>query len=89
MTESHKTLGILENPSGNYTDEYQSILQLSTQWTNKIRSQHLTRQETILFYQSFYIPSIRYHLTVGTFITDELDRIQHPVLETILPKTWI
>ena len=29
---SHKTLGVIENPSGNYTDEYKNILQKSQTW---------------------------------------------------------
>ena len=41
-SESHKTLGIYENPSGEYNDEYQNILRISTNWTNKIRNQYLT-----------------------------------------------
>ena len=83
--ESHK-IGILENPSGNYDDEYQSLLQLSTRWKNKIVHQYLTQQETRLFYQSFYVPSIRYHLTVGTYTSSQLERIKHPIIQLILSK---
>ena len=57
-TQSHKTLGIMENPSGNYTDEYASLQQKSQHWRNCISNQYLNRQESKLFYQSFFIPSI-------------------------------
>jgi len=51
-----------------------------------ISSQYLTRQERKLFYQSFYLPSMRYHLTVGTFTAQQLHKIQHPVVQILLPR---
>ena len=84
--ESHKTLGVMENPSGKYDDEYRYLQQKSQTWRESINNQHLTRQEIQLFYQSFYLPSIRYHLTINTFTRDQLEKIQHPVVQTILQR---
>ena len=61
-------------------------MKLSSKWQSKICHQSLTRQETCLFYQCFYLPSIRYHLTVGTFTHAQLDHVQHPIIQSILPK---
>ena len=83
---SHKTLGVMENPSGNYMDEYKNIQQKSQLWHRRIINQNLNRQELKLFYQSFYLPSIRYHLIIGTFTHTQLDTIQHPILQTILSR---
>ena len=85
-TSSHKTLGIMENPAGDYADEYQQLISLADKWKNSISHQFLTRQECNLFYQNFFIPSMRYHLTVGTFTEQQLDRIQHPITQLILPR---
>jgi len=84
--DSHKTLGIMENPSGNYDDEYNSILFKAQKWKNSISNQYLSCQESKIFYQSFFLPSIRYHLTVGTFTNAQLHQIQHPTLQLILPR---
>ena len=70
--QSHKTLGILENPSGIYDDEYENIRKISEKWQYSISNQYLSSPECTIFYQSFYLPSIRYHLTVGTFDEHQL-----------------
>ena len=85
-TSSHKTLGIMENPSGNYVDEYQQLVSIAEKWKNSVSHQFLTRQECNLFYQNFFIPSMRYHLTVGTFTEQQLDRLQHPITQLLLPR---
>ena len=56
---SHKMLGIMENPSGNYNDEYKQIYQKSHKWKPNIGNQFLNRAESALFYHSFYLPSLR------------------------------
>ena len=60
----------------------------STQYSHNrhIMNQNLSRQELKLFYQSFYLPSLRYHLTIGTFNYTQLDTIQHPIIQTIISR---
>ena len=85
-THSHKTLGIMENPNGNYEDEYTNLRNKSARWRDSIINQHLTRPEIKLFYQSFYLPSISYHLTINTFTEIQLEKIQHPIIQVILQR---
>ena len=57
-TQSHKTLGIMENPSGDYSDELQNITDKALKWKMSISNQYLMRAECKLFHQNFFIPSL-------------------------------
>ena len=85
-TISHKTLGIMENPSGDYSEEYNSLQDKAQHWRMSITNQYLTRSESKIFHQSFFLPSMRYHLTVGTFTDQQLLTIHHPIIQTLLPR---
>ena len=76
----------MENPSGDYTDEYRSIKEKSEKWRNSISNQYMNRHESRLFYHSFYLPSLRYNLTIGTFTHEQLDPIQQSILQILLPR---
>jgi len=85
-TKSHKTLGVYENPSGDYRDEYQQLLHKSKKWKTRILNQILTKQELRLLYHSFYLPSLRYHLTIGTYSQQQLDKVQHSTIQIMLSR---
>ena len=76
----------MENPAGLYDAEYDNLLTKSNKWKSSILYQHMTRQELHLFYKSFYLPSIRYHLTVGTFSASQLEKIQHPLIQILIQR---
>jgi len=83
---SHKMLGIMENPSGDYSDEYRNIKSKAHSWKMSITNQYLTRAESKLFHQNFFLPSMHYHLTVGTFNDKQLNQLQHLVIQSLLPR---
>ena len=76
----------MENPLGVYTDEYHSLQEIAQKWKIGISNQYLTRQECTIFHRSFFLPSMRYHLTVGTFMQKQLSQLQHPIIQTLLPR---
>ena len=76
----------MENPSGDYSDELKNITDKALKWKVSITTQYLTSAECKLFHQNFFIPSLRYHLIVGTFNASQLSKIQHPIIQLLLPR---
>ena len=82
--ESHKTLGVYENPSGDYADEHRRLQQKGHQIAQLIATTSLTPQEAMIFYRSTYIPSMVYSALVGTINQKTAEKIQSaPTIATL------
>jgi hypothetical protein len=85
-TNSHKTLGIMETPDGNNTNEYKRLLEKTVSMARIITTASLSKTDASTMYFTTYLPSITYSFTVGTQSFDNLCKIQRPVKHAILPK---
>jgi hypothetical protein len=83
---SHKTLGILETPNGNNNDEYLRLQNKSKTMARSIAAATISSADASTLYYTMFLPSITYSLTVGTLTKKQLNQIQVPVKEAILPK---
>ncbi len=79
VTESKKTLGIYDSPSGGNEGHLKSILGKASQWVNRMINGHLSSHIAWVVYKHQLWPSLRYGL--GT-MTNNMD-----VEEKLLNKT--
>ena len=85
-TESHKTLGKLENPSGNYDDEANRIKLKADAFALKVKLSALSLEEAGVLYSSIYVPSICYGLQSGCLTLKQAEKAQSQFTMAILPR---
>jgi hypothetical protein len=81
-SESHKTLGVMECPEGNYTEENKRIEKKIWGFTRT----KLTRFEANLYYFTTLIASINYSLAIGTMSLDLCSKRQGIATQKFLSK---
>jgi hypothetical protein len=69
VTESKKTLGIYDSPSGGNEGHLSYILKKATQWVNRMKNGHLPSHVTWIAYKHQLWPSLGYGL--GTMTNNE------------------
>jgi predicted RNase H-like HicB family nuclease len=74
--EPHKTLGVMECPSGLYKEEFNRLIKKARGFAQRLATTTITQQAARVLYQSMYIPSMSYSLTVGTFSIEQCVKIQ-------------
>jgi hypothetical protein len=82
-TTSQKILGVMKNPIGNQQDEIKRLLEKSNHLATKLNLHALTRMEAKLAYESFYLPALRYSLSVTSINQIDLETIQKNMTSTI------
>jgi hypothetical protein len=82
-TTSQKILGVMKNPIGNQQDEIKRLLEKSNRLATKLNSHALTRMEAKLAYELFYLPALRYSLSVTSINQIDLETIQKNMTSTI------
>jgi hypothetical protein len=82
---SHKTLGSMETPSGNYADETKRLREKAKKFASNIATNSLNAREGSALYFSIFLPSITYSLSSGTLSLADAQSIQSPVTRAILP----
>jgi hypothetical protein len=82
--ESHKTLGVMECPSGIYKDEFNRLLKKSKGFAQRLATTMISRQATRVLYQSMYLPSMAYSLAIGTFNIEQCNKIQGGTVQQFL-----
>ena len=83
--KAHRTLGQLKAPNGNQLDHLQFMETKSQNWLTAIAEARLTRQEAHAAYTMIWFPSLSYGLGTTNLTYEELNRIQKPVINRILP----
>jgi hypothetical protein len=68
VTESKKTLGIYDSPSGGNEGHLSYIVKKATQWVNRMKNSHLSSHIACMAYKQQLWPSLRYRL--GTMTND-------------------
>jgi hypothetical protein len=86
--ESHKTLGVHDNPVSNHRTEYNYLFAKgrndSRNMAQLISVQTITRPEAWTAYRNIYRASMSYSLPVTSFTRQELDKIQRRPIQVLL-----
>ena len=82
----HKTLGKLENPSGNYDDEAARIRSKADSFANHVQSSALSADEAGILYSTIYIPSVCYGFASGCMSLKQAEKAQSQFTMAILPR---
>jgi hypothetical protein len=83
-TQSHKTLGALECPSGNYNDEALRIREKSRGLGQRIATASLRPHEALLVKNTRVEPALGYSLAVGTMSEEQAHKAQGVVVQPLL-----
>jgi hypothetical protein len=83
-TESHKTLGVHDNPFSNHRTEYDHLFAKGRNMAQLISAQTVTRPEAWTAYRDIYRASMSYSLPVTSFTRQELDKIQRRPIQVLL-----
>ena len=79
-----KTLGFLESPAGNHTQERRRLLTKAKTIACIIATNSFNTSEAHAIHRCYYIPMITYSFTVGTFTLKECEQIQRPVIAPLI-----
>ena len=82
--KAHKTLGIMESPCGNNSEETLRLQNISARFARIISTTTISATDSAQLYFTYFLPSITYALTVGTQTMQQLHSIQSPVTFAIL-----
>ena len=66
--DAHKTLGAMENPSGNYKQEVKRLVEKARSIAHKNSMATVNRKEAHIIDRSMYIPSINYSFPTGILV---------------------
>jgi hypothetical protein len=84
--ESHRTLGIQENPAGIYKAEETRLRQKGLVLARQIQAQALTRADAHVLYRSMYLPMMTYGLEVCPRSRKALEAAQSAPISELLSR---
>ena len=82
---AHRTLGQYKAPNGQQTEHLQYMEKKSNAWLLAIKEARLTKREALSAYETIWLPSLAYGLGTINISHKELDRLQRPIINRILP----
>jgi hypothetical protein len=85
-SEAHRTLGIWPTPAGNQDKQFSESLNKSKRFANGCSKAPMTRYEAATAYWTIWLPSITFGFSSTTMTYQQLDAIQKPMINAILPK---
>ena len=80
----HKTLGHWISPMGTSEKQCGIIAEKAQSWSNKIGKSSLQRDDRILAYQGYLMPSIRYKIVSTNLTFAECDKLMTPIKPILL-----
>jgi hypothetical protein len=83
-TTSQKLLGVMKNPIGNQQDEIVRLREKSNNLAIRINAHALSRIEAKLTYEAFYLPAMRYSLSITSINQMDLETVQRNATTSIL-----
>ena len=84
--QAHRTLGQFKSPTGDQTFQLTHMTKKSLQWLTAISQATLTKHEAQAAYETMWFPSLSYGLGTTNLSYAELDAIQRPIINHILPS---
>jgi hypothetical protein len=85
-TDSHKTLGVMETPTGDYKDEGERLLDKAIGFARKTSVIAVSRLEATTLYQSMVQPSMLYSTPAGTLTKQQAAHINSKLTQASLPS---
>jgi hypothetical protein len=85
-SESHKTLGVMESPNGNCSDETKRLTEKAIGFARKLSIIAVSRVEAKTLYFSMIQPSMLYSAPAGTLTRQDADRINSILTQGSLPS---
>ena len=82
---AHRTLGQMKSPDGSQDAQLQLITNKSNKWFEAIKAANLSRAEAKAAYESIWFPSMAYGLGTSNLSKTDLDTLQKPIINYILP----
>ena len=83
--QAHRTLGQYKTPTGDQQAQHKHMETKSQNWLAAIREASLTRREALTAYESIWLPSLSYGLGTTNLSFDELNHLQKPIINHLLP----
>ena len=80
----HKTLGVMETPSGDYKAEVKRLIEKSRAIAQRISSASINASEARTIYSSMYNPSITYSFAAGILSLKEAEKVQGAPIKALL-----
>jgi hypothetical protein len=84
--EAHRTLGIWLTPNGSQDQQARESLVKSRRFARGCVKAPMTRYEAATAYWTMWLPSITFGFSSTTMAHRQLDQIQKPMINAILPK---
>ena len=85
-TTPHRTLGQFKSPAGNTSSQLAFMEKKSSTWLTAIKAAQLTKQEAQAAYEMMWFPSLSYGLGTTNLSYNELNNLQKPIINHILPQ---
>ena len=85
-TNAHRTLGQMKSPTGESSAQLLHLQKRSNTWLTAIKESALSRTEANAAYETIWFPSLSYGLGSTNLMQQQLDGIQKPIVNYILPK---
>jgi hypothetical protein len=89
VEEGHRTLGFHMSGDGKRKAHKKVMIDKVLLYSNVLRNSNIWRGESVVAYNSLYMPSLRYGVPATTLTKEECEDIQRPVVNDILPKMGI
>ena len=83
--KAHRTLGQYKSPNGNQSAQLAHMQKKSNEWLAAIQEANLTHQEAKAAYEMIWFPSLSYGLGTTNLSYQELNQLQKPIINRILP----
>jgi hypothetical protein len=83
-TTSQKLLGSMKNPIGNQQDEVQRLHEKSNRIATSLNAHAISRSEAKMVYESFYLPAMRYSLSITAIDQMDFETIQRNATTAVL-----
>jgi hypothetical protein len=84
--ESHKTLGVMECPNGEYKEEFQRLMTKAKGFAQILATSKLSRQEAKTLYFTTFVSSMNYSGAIGTLTLEQTEQIQGAVTQQFVAK---
>ena len=88
-TESMEMLGIWMSPDGNNRAQIEAMRRKTNEWTDKVRTKYITREEARVSIQISLRSSLAYPLPTLTLQEHECRYIMSPIVKYGLPRTGL